>query len=167
MRKVPTAPTLNLLATCFLLLPATGAAQETGAVSVHWAYSAYFGTGWYRVTGDRDVFVVRMTARWDRSEASLDSDGKKTLGYHFKIPVSLGLDSFDPDDPLEAADLDNVTFLSVNPGIGLRRRTRWQPVCLDLLGGAEEPVLLPGGQARLAFAESGRFCRLYTERGSR
>jgi hypothetical protein len=160
MRKVPTAPTLNLLATCFLLLPATGAAQETGAVSVHWAYSAYFGTGWYRVTGDRDVFVVRMTARWDRSEASLDSDGKKTLGYHFKIPVSLGLDSFDPDDPLEAADLDNVTFLSVNPGIAVEipvnRSWSLRPYASigygDELGGSQSAWTYWGGlKSRFSF----------------
>lgn len=117
MRKVLTAPIFNLLVACFPLLPALGTAQETGTVSVHWAYSAYFGTGWYRVIGDRDVFVVRMTARWDRSLASIDSDGNRTLGYRLKVPVSLGLDSFDYDDPLGAVELDNVAFLSINPGI--------------------------------------------------
>jgi hypothetical protein len=119
MRQSHTAPILGLLAACLLLFSTTGVAQETGTVPVHWAYSAYFGTGWYRVAGDRDVFVVRMTARWHRSEASIDSEGKRTLGYHIKLPVSLGLDSFDPDDPLEAVDFDNVTFLSVNPGIDI------------------------------------------------
>lgn len=119
MRKALTAPIPNLVAACLLLLSTAGVAQDPGPTSVHWAYSAYFGTGWYRVTGDRDVFVVRMTARWHRSEASVDSDGNRTLGYHFKLPVSLGLDSFDTDDPLDAVDLDNVTFLSLNPGIDI------------------------------------------------
>jgi hypothetical protein len=119
-RKVLAAPILTLLAAQLLLLPATGVAQEESPpVSVHWAYSAYFGTGWYRVEGDRDVFVVRMTPRWDMSEASLGDHGERTLGFHFKFPVSVGLDRFSYDDPLGAADLDNVSFLSVNPGLDI------------------------------------------------
>ena len=118
MRKVPTAPTLMLLLGT-LLLPAAAVAQETPPASVHWAYSAYFGTGWYRVSGDRDVFVVRMTPRWTWSEPSLDGPGKRKIGLYFKTPVSVGLDRFDYDDVLGAAELDNVSFLSVNPGIDI------------------------------------------------
>ena len=114
-----TAPIRILPAACLLLLASAGAAQENPPASVHWAYSAYFGTGWYRVDGDRDVFVVRMTARWDWAEAYLDDTGGRSLGYHFKLPVSLGLDRFDYDDILGAVDVDNVTFLSVNPGLDI------------------------------------------------
>jgi hypothetical protein len=99
--------------------PAVGGAQETTSASVHWAYSSYFGTGWYRVSGDRDVFVVRMTPRWTWQEPSLDGDGTRKLGTYFKAPISVGLDRFDYDDPLGAADLENVSFLSVNPGIDI------------------------------------------------
>ena len=118
MRRTFTAPILTLLA-AWLLLPASGAAQEPPPASVHWAYSAYFGTGWYRVSGDRDVFVVRMTPRWTWQEPSLDEDGSRRVGFYFKAPVSVGLDTFDYDDVLGAADLDNVSFLSLNPGIDI------------------------------------------------
>ncbi|MCK5326255.1 MAG: hypothetical protein KAJ57_09600, partial [Woeseiaceae bacterium] len=64
MQRLLTASILRLLAAFLVLLPATGEPQETGPSPVHWAYSAYFGSGWYRVSGDRDVFVVRMTPRW-------------------------------------------------------------------------------------------------------
>lgn len=120
MRKIPTAPTLILLLGT-LLLPAVANSQEpsSASASVHWAYSAYFGTGWYRVSGDRDVFVVRMTPRWTWSEPSFDGPGKREVGLYFKTPISVGLDSFDYDDVLGAAELDNVSFLSVNPGIDI------------------------------------------------
>lgn len=118
MRNAPTALALKLLAAA-LLLPAAAFAQESPSASVHWAYSAYFGTGWYRVSGDRDVFVLRMTPRWAWSEPSLDEDGSRKVGLYFKAPVSVGLDRFDYDDILGAADLDNVSFLSVNPGIDI------------------------------------------------
>lgn len=84
---------------------------------MHWAYSAYFGTGWYSVSGDRDVYVVRMTARWDLADPVLDADGDRSVGIYFKAPVSVGLDDFDYDDILGAAEVDNVSFLSVNPGV--------------------------------------------------
>jgi hypothetical protein len=102
-----------------LLLPAATLAQESPPASVHWAYSAYFGTGWYRVSADRDVFVVRMTPRWSFSEPSLDEEGNRSVGLYFKTPVSVGLDRFDYDDVLGAVDVDNVSFLSVNPGIDI------------------------------------------------
>jgi hypothetical protein len=118
MRRALTAPASKLLVVA-LLLPAASMAQEQPPATVHWAYSAYFGTGWYRVSGDRDVFVVRMTPRWSWSEPSLDEDGKRSVGLFFKSPVSVGLDSFNYDDVLGAVDVDNVSFLSVNPGIDI------------------------------------------------
>ena len=113
-------PSLLIVILALLFLgPATSTAQESESASVHWAYSAYFGTGWYRVSGDRDVFVVRMTARWDWAEPSFDENGNRKVGVFFKAPVSVGLDTFDYDDPLGAVDVDNVSFLSVNPGIDI------------------------------------------------
>lgn len=110
------APILQLIAALLMLATATVAAQETEP-SPHWAYSAYFGTGWYRVSGDRDVYVFRMTPRWDWSEASLDADGNREFGFYFKTPVSVGLDNFSYDDVVGAVDVDNVSFVSVNPGL--------------------------------------------------
>ena len=110
---------LRRLLLVLLLPPAAALAQESTPTSAHWAYSAYFGTGWYRVSGDREVFIVRMTPRWTWSEASLDDDGKRSVGLYSMAPVSIGLDRFEYDDIPGAIDIDNLSFLSVSPGIDI------------------------------------------------
>ena len=119
MQRHLTASILRLLAAFLVLLPATGELQETGPSPVHWAYSAYFGTGWYSVSGDRDVYVVRMTARWALSDPVLDAEGNRSVGIYIKAPISVGLDDFNYDDVLGAAEVDNVSFISLNPGIDI------------------------------------------------
>jgi hypothetical protein len=94
-------------------------AQESSSSSIHWAYSSYFGSGWYQVNGDRDVFVLRTTPRWELREANLAEDGARTLGIELRFPITAGLDKFDIDDIPGAADPDNLASLSVTPGIDL------------------------------------------------
>ena len=84
MQKQLTALTLRLLVAALPIFPATGDTQQAPPASVHWAYSAYFGTGWYRVAGDRDVYVVRMSPRWALSEPVLDADSNKSIGIYLK-----------------------------------------------------------------------------------
>ena len=100
-----------------LSYPSECDAQEETQASVHWAYSAYFGTGWYSVSNDRDVFIFRVTPEWRLTDASIDDSGNRTIGWYVKTPVLAGLDRFDVDDVIDAVDLDNVAFLSVNPTI--------------------------------------------------
>ncbi len=100
-------------------MPAPSSAQEAEPADVHWAYAAYFGTGWYSVAGDRDVFIVRITPRWTWAEASIDDENSRHTGRYFKLPVSVGMDRFDPGDPLDAVDVENLSFLSLNPGIDI------------------------------------------------
>ena len=92
-------------------LPPESSGQDSS--SVHWAYSAYFGTGWYSVAGDRDVFVFRITPGWELSEPSLEN-GTRKPGWYLKTPIVTGLDQFDVDDVVDSVDLDNISFLSVN-----------------------------------------------------
>lgn len=117
MQRLFVLPILGLITASSVLWPASALAQETEPGPVHWAYSAYFGTGWYSVSGDRDVFVARMTPRWTRSDPQLNADGSRVVGTYFKLPISVGLDDFEFDDALDAVDVDNVSYLSVNPGI--------------------------------------------------
>jgi len=117
MQRVMNVPISQLIAALLMLAPAAVWSQETAPSSVHWAYSAYFGSGWYSVAGDRDVFVVRMTPRWELSDATLDDDGNRAVGIYLKTPISVGLNDFEYDDPLDAVDVDNLSFLSVNPGV--------------------------------------------------
>jgi hypothetical protein len=116
MNTLPSAPVLSLV---LLVSPQTAVSQEQAPATVHWAYSAYFGSGWYSVPGNRDVFVARMTYRQALSDASLDADANRVIGKYLKFPVSVGLNRFDLDNPLDAADPDNISFLSVNPGIDI------------------------------------------------
>jgi hypothetical protein len=87
--------------------------------AVHWAYSAYFGTGWYRVSNDRDAYVLRYTPRWDFQESSLNDDGQRTLGVHFRFPVSAGLDVFRFDDPGGTINADNLSTMTITPGVDI------------------------------------------------
>jgi len=119
MQRLFVLPILVLIATFLATWPAQASAQETEPGPVHWAYSAYFGTGWYSVSGDRDVFVARMTPRWAWSDPQFDADGSRVVGIYFKLPISVGLDDFEFDDVLDAVDVDNVSYLSVNPGIDI------------------------------------------------
>ena len=110
---------LALLSTALLLFFAESRAQESGASSVPWAYGAYFGTGWYRVAGDRDIYVIRYTPRWEYREAGFTEDGTREIGIEFRFPITFGLDNFSYDDLVGSADLDNLTSLSVTPGIDI------------------------------------------------
>lgn len=104
---------------CLFLSNAGAQAQESSSSSIHWAYSSYFGTGWYQVNGDRDVFVLRTTPRWELREANIAEDGARTLGIELRFPITAGLDQFDVDDIPGTTDPDNLASLSVTPGIDL------------------------------------------------
>jgi hypothetical protein len=102
-----------------LFVIAESRAQESAASSVPWAYGAYFGTGWYEVEGDREIYVIRYTPRWKYREADLADDGTRTIGIEFRFPITFGLDNFSYDDLVGSTDLDNLTSLSVTPGIDI------------------------------------------------
>ncbi len=110
---------LSVGSACLFLSIAGAQAQESSSSSIHWAYSSYFGTGWYQVDGDRDVFVLRITPRWELREANLAEDGARTLGIELRFPITAGLDQFDIDDVSGTTDPDNLASLSVTPGIDL------------------------------------------------
>jgi hypothetical protein len=102
-----------------VLLVTESVAQETTADSIHWAYSSYFGSGWYQVAGDRDVFVIRGTPRWELREANLGADGERTIGIEFRLPITAGLDNFSVDDIPGTIAPENLASLSVTPGIDI------------------------------------------------
>jgi hypothetical protein len=110
---------IGLLCSCIYLcfFSATANAQESVSNSVHWAYSAYFGTGWYQVYGGRDVYVLRMTPRWQLREPGIADDGKRSIGIDLRMPITTGLDTFDFDNIPGIANPDNLASLSVTPGV--------------------------------------------------
>ena len=104
---------------CLFLLFADTRAQDVNASRVHWAYSSYFGTGWYQVGGDRDVYVLRMTPRKELRESELAVDGGRTIGIELSFPITAGLDKFTLDDIPGTVDVDNLASLSVATGINI------------------------------------------------
>ena len=104
---------------CLMFTFVESLAQESTANSIHWAYSSYFGSGWYRVSGDRDVFVIRTTPRWELQEANFAEDGARTIGIEFRFPITAGLDIFSADDIAGSIDPENIASLSVTPGIDI------------------------------------------------
>jgi len=104
---------------CLLLVVADCCAQDTSSSSVHWAYSSYFGSGWYQVNDDRDVFVLRTTPRWELREADIAEDGSRTIGIELKFPITAGLDRLQIDDIPGTANPDNLASLSVTPGVDI------------------------------------------------
>lgn len=112
-------PRVLFFSACLLFSFAESRAQETPASTVPWAYGAYFGTGWYRIDGDREIYVFRYTPRWEYREASFSEDGTRTIGIEFRFPITAGLDNFSYDDLVGSVDPDNLTSLSVTPGIDI------------------------------------------------
>ena len=82
---------------------------------VHWAYSAYFGTGWYRIGDRQDVFVLRTAPRWNL-DGLLGWQPAGEVRLEFRLPVALGLHRIDFDLP-EIIDPDNFGTLTVAPGV--------------------------------------------------
>jgi hypothetical protein len=101
----------------FVCLTASQSTLAASAGTVHWAYSAYFGTGVYQIGDFATVGVVRLAPRWTFRESAIDDDGKRTLGWHFRLPVAIGYHNFDFRDIGEIVDLNNVVTVSVIPGI--------------------------------------------------
>lgn len=104
---------------CLMLASVESGAQETMPGSIHWAYSSYFGSGWYKIGPDQEVFVVRVTPRWEKQEANYSEDGERTIGIEFLFPITAGLDKFSLDDISGIANPDNLASLSVTPAIDI------------------------------------------------
>ncbi len=94
-------------------------AQDASPSAVHWAYSSYFGTGWYEVRDDRDVYVLRVMPRWTLREASLSENGERELGIEFRLALTAGVDSLTLDDIPGVIAPDNLASLSMTPGVDI------------------------------------------------
>jgi hypothetical protein len=118
MRHTHTSLAGALFIVACLAQPAAKA-QDLNLESVHWAYSSYFGTGWYEVNDERNVYVLRMTPRWDLREANIAEDGARRIGYELSLAITAGLDRFSLDDLPGVVEPDNLASLSVTPGISM------------------------------------------------
>ena len=111
-----------------LTLVCTGSqAQETKTTfePVHWAYSSFFGTGWYQIEDARSVFVVRVPIRQTLRTSSLTESGSRKLGVEIRYPVTVGL--HDIEDLGGIIENDNFATVSLTPGVELEIpiNSRW------------------------------------------
>jgi len=84
---------------------------------VHWAFGSFLGTGWYRVSEDRNAFVFRIPPRWTFRPSSIDETGRRQTGIEFRFPVTLGLAEVEQLDGI--LDSQNFSTISFTPGIEL------------------------------------------------
>lgn len=111
---------LLLLMLCLQALSpcvAADAAPNADYEPVHWAFSAFFGTGWYQVEDNRSVFILRVQPRQTVRESAISSGGTRTLGLEIRYPVSMGF--HDTEDLPGIIEPDNFGTLSFTPGVEL------------------------------------------------
>jgi hypothetical protein len=127
-----------------LVALACGLAQHVAAQEepIHWAYAALYGTGHYSIDGRTDTTVFSMAPGWTRREASLAESGERSIGYRFRFPVAIGahdfsgLSAFDARDALDELSFDNVSTISVMPGVDVEIpiSRRWSLKALGFAG---------------------------------
>lgn len=108
-----------LLLAGFLLSPPNGLCQDVTPAAdfepVHWAYSSFFGTGWYEIQDNRSIFVLRIPPRQTLREPGFTESGERQLGFSIQYPVTVGL--HDIDDLSGILDQDNFGTISFTPGL--------------------------------------------------
>jgi len=116
--QVTRAAFTRAVGVCFALsAPALHAQTVSGGEVMHWAYASFFGTGWYNIEGGGEVYALRVRPGWTWRESAIDSDGNRSLGFQFRLPLTLGLHKFDFGEIGEALDLDNASAISFVPGV--------------------------------------------------
>jgi len=89
-------------------------AQEQNFSGMHWAFSAFFGSGWYEISDSESVFIIRAPLSKTWRESSF-TDGQRKLGIQFHYPLTFGLHNVDSFD--DFADVDNFGSVAFTPGI--------------------------------------------------
>ena len=100
----------------FAMAAGSARSQELVEPTIHWAYAAFFGTGWYKISDERRAFILKADPRWTRGEAGFDEEGRREIGYTFRLPVTLGVSRLDFEDIPGILDPDNLAIASVGVG---------------------------------------------------
>lgn len=103
----------------FFLSPLRANGQDSEAEAIHWAYSTWFGTGWYRIGDARDAFAVRYAPRKLVREQSIEGDERR-YGVEVRVPITLGLEHFPLDDIPGSVDPENFASVSVTPAVNVQ-----------------------------------------------
>ncbi|HET6630088.1 MAG TPA: hypothetical protein VFG91_09965 [Woeseiaceae bacterium] len=109
---------LLLAASLPLLAPLAALARDADADAIHWAYSTWFGTGWYRIGDSRDAFAIRYAPRKLVREQAIDK-GAQSWRVEVRVPFTVGLEHFPLDDLAGSVDPANFASLSVTPAVNV------------------------------------------------
>ena len=139
MNRIPLHPlSVCLVLSLTLLSPAISTAQESGSEPVHWAYSAFLGTGWYKLDSKEQVYVLRIPPRWYFRKSSIDESGHRKFGIEFHFPLTFGLHKL--EEVGDFIDIDNIGTASFNPGVEIEYpvSSRWHLRAYAHLGWGRE-----------------------------
>lgn len=110
-----------LLCICLLFLvfgnPEKSLAEEPEFEPVHWAYSSFFGTGWYQISDNRSIFVLRVPPRQTLRESGFNDNGEREIGIEIHYPLTLGMHSISELGGIIQSD--NFGTFSFTPGVEL------------------------------------------------
>jgi len=95
---------------------AVPAQAQQQPISTHWAFSAFFGSGWYQISENRTVFIVRIPPKQTLRHSSFIA-GKRIIGVELHYPLSIGLTNVDDFGGL--IEPDNFATFSFTPGVEL------------------------------------------------
>lgn len=81
-----------------------------------------------------------MTPAWTWRRSSLDESGQRTIGYRFRVPISIGVTEFLSLDQIGDLTLENIGAISVVPGveIDIPMTDRWSLKPLAYVGYGSE-----------------------------
>jgi hypothetical protein len=106
-----------MLLICLLMTPIFGLAQDFEPPNTHWAFSAFIGTGWYKISDNRSVFVFRVPPRQVVRKSSFDELGKRKIGFEVHYPLTMGLNNV--EDIGGVIKPDNFGTIAFTPGLEL------------------------------------------------
>lgn len=104
----------SLLAATLALLATSAHAQSfdpNDDAPIHWAFAPTLGTGAYQM-GETQLFVVNVPLSYPLLDREEDEIGMRAL-----FPITAGVQNFDLDDILEGNIPDQLSTLTITPGV--------------------------------------------------
>ena len=119
--RLAMAARLCLIAAIFTSIIGDARAEEE-VTATHWAFSAFFGTGWYEIADNRSVFIFRVPPEQQLRKplftpATADAPAQRKIGIELRYPLSIGLNNVHEIGGI--IDSDNFASYSFTPGIEL------------------------------------------------
>jgi hypothetical protein len=108
-------PIYKLLLILTLGLSGSLYAEDPEFEPVHWAYSSFFGTGWYNVADNRSVFVMRIPPRQTLRKSGFSNSGERQTGIEIRYPLTVGMHNI--DDLPGIIESSNFGTASFTPGV--------------------------------------------------